>query len=88
MAAGVPVVATRVGGVAEMVIDANNGYLYEVGDVDALTRVLQSLLQCPDLREKLGSLGKQRARTVYHPSEVANRTLEVYRALQETAHAH
>jgi glycosyltransferase involved in cell wall biosynthesis len=59
MAAGRPVVATRVDGIPEAVVDGRNGYLTEPGDVDgAATRVLE-LLQDPALSARFAAAGQQ-----------------------------
>ena len=51
--AGVPVVASRIGGIPELVDDGRNGLLFEAGDVDDLARVLLRLLREPQLLETL-----------------------------------
>ena len=48
MACGTPVVASRVGGVSEIVVGARTGWLFEAGDDDALTRCLASVLANPN----------------------------------------
>jgi GT2 family glycosyltransferase/glycosyltransferase involved in cell wall biosynthesis len=47
--AGIPVVASRIGGIPEMVADGKNGLLFRAGDVGDLSRALARLLQEPDL---------------------------------------
>jgi glycosyltransferase involved in cell wall biosynthesis len=53
-----PVVATRVGGIPEVVQDGVNGYLVAPGDVDDLTRRVQQLLDSPELRRTMGAAGR------------------------------
>jgi glycosyltransferase involved in cell wall biosynthesis len=60
MLAGLPVVATRVGGVPEAVADGKTGLLVPAGDVEALTDAL-SRLRDPGLRSSLGAAGRARA---------------------------
>jgi glycosyltransferase involved in cell wall biosynthesis len=61
MAAGVPPVVTRVGEAASLVIDGENGYLWDVGDIaDAAWRVGQ-LLDDEDLRRRLGDAAARAA---------------------------
>ncbi len=81
MAAGVPVVATRVGGVPEMVGDGVTGFLYEPGDTGALVERLGKLLADPALVARMGDAGRQRARERYSPPAVAAATIGVYREL-------
>jgi GT2 family glycosyltransferase/glycosyltransferase involved in cell wall biosynthesis len=53
--AGVPVVASRIGGIPELVEDGRNGLLFDAGDSDDLARALTRLLREPGLRETLGA---------------------------------
>ena len=59
MAAGLPVVATAVGGTPEVVIDGINGLLVPPGDPEALASALTRLLLDPDLRRHIGQAGRQ-----------------------------
>ena len=61
MAAGLPVVATRVGGVAEAVAEGETGYLVPSGDPPALAAALRKVLAAPDRGAALGARGRQRA---------------------------
>jgi glycosyltransferase involved in cell wall biosynthesis len=81
MACGVPVVATRVGGIPEMVEDGRTGFLFDVGDVAGLTRHLQTLLEHPDLVRRMGEQGKAIACVRYAPECVGEATVGVYRWL-------
>ena len=54
MAAGRPVIATRVGGVPALIQDCRNGMLVPPGDVTALTRALSQILSRPDWAKELG----------------------------------
>jgi glycosyltransferase involved in cell wall biosynthesis len=58
LAAGRPVVSTRVGGVPDVVTDGENGLLVESGDVDALTDTLARLAEDPELRTRFGEAGR------------------------------
>jgi glycosyltransferase involved in cell wall biosynthesis len=53
LAVGTPVIATAVGGVAEVVHDGENGLVVPPGDVDALTAAIRRFLGDGDLRERL-----------------------------------
>ena len=81
MAAGVPVVATRVGGVADMVKHGETGLLYEAGDVCGLTDCLRQLLADPPLRKRLGRQARKVAQATYSPARVATATVAAYRQL-------
>jgi glycosyltransferase involved in cell wall biosynthesis len=81
MAAGKPVVATPVGGVAEMVSDGETGRLVQVGDIDGLANALLCLLQNPSLRATLGRAAYQFAAENYRADAVAQRTYDVYQKI-------
>jgi len=54
MAAGKPIVASRVGGLAEMVISEHNGYLVAPGDEDGLAGCMAAILANPSMRRDMG----------------------------------
>jgi len=59
MAAGVPVVATNVGGTSELVVDGENGFLVPPTVTDALVSRIRQLLDDPALRTRLGRAGRE-----------------------------
>lgn len=61
MAAGVPPVVTRVGEAASLVVDGQNGYLWDVGDTPCATRRIGQLLDDEDLRCRLGAAAARAA---------------------------
>jgi glycosyltransferase involved in cell wall biosynthesis len=63
MAAGVPVVSTRVGEAAELIADGENGLLADVDDVDALTHAVRRVHGEPSLHERLRRSGRATAET-------------------------
>lgn len=58
LAAGAPVIATRVGGVPEIVDDGVNGLLVPPDDPDALARAIRSFFDDPELRDRLRAAAK------------------------------
>jgi N-acetyl-alpha-D-glucosaminyl L-malate synthase BshA len=61
MAVGLPVVATRAGGISEVVVDGVTGRLAEVGDVEGLADGIGRLIDKPLLARRLGEAGRKRA---------------------------
>lgn len=58
MAYGKPIVATRVGGIPELVHDGVSGFLVERNDIPAAAEKLLTLIQDPQLRLKMGAVGR------------------------------
>jgi glycosyltransferase involved in cell wall biosynthesis len=83
MAAGRPVLATRVGGNAELVEDGTSGVLVDCGDAAALATALDRLVGDPDWRGRLGSAARARVIDRYSPAVLARETLAVYRQCME-----
>jgi hypothetical protein len=61
MSAGTPVIASKIGGLPDIVNDDSQGILVEPGDVEALRAALAQVLDDPDLRSRLGSAARSRA---------------------------
>ena len=85
MRAGLPVVASRVGGVAEAVVPGQTGLLVPPGDEGALAGALEALLEDPGLRVRLGRAGRVRYQQSFGHQEMAGRTLELYRRVARKA---
>ena len=84
MLASLPVVATRVSAVPEVVVDGETGRLVDPGDDDAVAAALTSLLDDPERARALGEAGRRRARERFSVARMTKRTLEVYeRALAD-----
>ena len=81
MAAGKPVVATRVGGVADLIADGRTGFVVESGDQDALVQRLESLLSNEGLRRRIGRLAREAASGRFRIAIVASKYVEVYRGM-------
>jgi len=62
LAAGVPVVATDVGGNREAIVDGETGFLVPPDDVEQLARSIEKLLGDGDLRRRMGEAARKRAR--------------------------
>jgi glycosyltransferase involved in cell wall biosynthesis len=78
MAAGRPVVATRVGGVPELIADGINGLLVEPGDVEGLARAITRLLNDPDLAQRLASAGQQMVKQKYGCKHIVSQLEQLY----------
>jgi len=83
MACSLPVVASRVGGIPEVVEDGISGILVPPDDAGALAAACCGLLLDPDARKRMGSEGEQRARARYDIHTLIENTAAVYRELME-----
>jgi glycosyltransferase involved in cell wall biosynthesis len=79
MLAALPVVATRVSAVPEIVVDGETGALLDVGDVEGLALELGALLSDPERATRLGAAGRERARSDFSVERMVARTVDVYR---------
>src|SRR5262249_9484028 len=80
MAAGLPVVSTRAGGVEEVVEDGRSAALAAVGDDAAVAGHILRLADDPALRQHMGECGRERARTFFSERQMHARYVELYRA--------
>jgi glycosyltransferase involved in cell wall biosynthesis len=75
---GKPVVATTVGGLPEMVIDGETGYLVPPRDVDALAEAVIKVLQDDNRRRKMGEAARDLMAREWSEDACARKTLAVY----------
>ena len=83
LAAARPVVATRVGGVPDVVTDGVDGFLVDPGDFDALAERLRAPLRDPELRRAMGEAGRARVLPRYAVSRLIDDIDRLYRSLLE-----
>ncbi|MCI0394699.1 MAG: glycosyltransferase family 4 protein [Chloroflexi bacterium] len=78
MAAGLPVVATRAGGIPEAVLDGETGLLTERADISGLARALQTLIENPVLSRAMGASGQARAGQQFTAERMVREVAAVY----------
>lgn len=83
MAAGLPVVASHVGGIPDLVEDGVHGFLVRAGDIAGLAQTLLRLLQDPALRRRMGEAARQRVAECYVTERVVPQVESIYRRLLE-----
>lgn len=81
LAAGRPAVATRVGGVPDVVRDGVDGYLVEVGDASTLAERLAELARDPARRAAMGEAGRKRVLERYAVGRLVDDVDDLYRRL-------
>ncbi len=79
--AKVPVVATRVGGIPEVVVDGKTGFLAEVGDADALGAKVETILNDTELAGALTRNASKLLKESFSIEQLVEKTLAVYRSV-------
>jgi glycosyltransferase involved in cell wall biosynthesis len=73
-----PVVGTRTGGIAEIILDGETGLLVPPGDSAALARACGHLLSHPEEGSRMGRRGRERVLSAFHPAQFIARHEELY----------
>ena len=81
-------VASRVGGIPEVVVDGETGRLVEPGDVAALGQALRETLADPARARRMGEAGRRRVEAQFSWDRIAERTMTVYRDAIASRAAH
>jgi glycosyltransferase involved in cell wall biosynthesis len=81
MAPGKAIIATRVGGVEEMIQDGTTGLSIAPGDLNALIHGIEILLKDDALRQRMGKAAREEALKKFSGEVVARKTLEAYRTI-------
>jgi glycosyltransferase involved in cell wall biosynthesis len=85
MRAGLPVIASSVGGIPEAICDGETGYVVPPGNPQALRETLEPVLTSSALRGRLGAAGRTRYEEHFTLSRFVANTLTVYRQIVEAA---
>lgn len=84
MCASMPVVATRVGGIPNMVSDGETGFLVESQNVDALDEGLVALFSDPARALEMGRKGREEAKKRFAPKIAARKVIRIYQRILES----
>ena len=79
MACGTAVVASRVGGIPDVVVDGETGVLVPPGEPEALAAAVSALCGDPERAARFGAAGRRRVEAEFSWERIAERTLAVYR---------
>jgi glycosyltransferase involved in cell wall biosynthesis len=78
MATGLPVVSTAVGGAREVIVNRENGLLVEPREPEQLAEGIRQLMECPDLRHRIGENGRQTVMEQFSWDAVVDRYLSCF----------
>ena len=84
MAYGVPVIASAIGGITDIVVDGESGLLVPPGDATALAAALERVAQDRTLAQRLGEAGQRRVREQFSWASITARWEECYAAAAGT----
>ena len=84
MASGIPVVATNVGGVSDIVEVGCTGFLHSVGDLDGLANSIATLMFDESMRKAMGKSACKRVKEKFELKECVRQTSELLRSLTHT----
>ncbi len=85
MACGLPSISTNVGGIADFLLDGENGLAVSVGDVRSLVDAMQRLQTDPALRKTLGTAAHEMVVAQFSPAMVCRRYLELFASVASAA---
>jgi N-acetyl-alpha-D-glucosaminyl L-malate synthase BshA len=84
MACGVPVVGSRIGGLPEVIVHEETGYLCDPTDVPCMTAIVMGLLRDEGLRKSIGRAARARAEREFNRDLIVGRYVDAYRRLVES----
>jgi len=87
MACETPVVASAVGGIPEVVVDGETGFLVRPGDPEALAKAINTLLANPELARSFGKAGRRRVEAQFSWDSIARQTRDLYAELVASGQA-
>jgi glycosyltransferase involved in cell wall biosynthesis len=82
-ASGLPVVATRSGGIPDQVVDGVTGLLVDEHDVEGLARAMEELAEDPELRQRMGVAGRA---NIHEVGNVQTQLAKLGDVLEQAAH--
>lgn len=80
MAAGTPVVGSRIGGIPEMVTDGETGFVVEPGKPEELAKAIGRILESRELKESMGRAARARAEADFNSARQMEKLMEIYDA--------
>lgn len=81
MGYGYPIIATHIAGIPDMVKQGENGFLFEPGDIDAMTQALKNLCENAALRDKMGKESQELVKEKFENIKIVNQLVSIYESL-------
>ena len=83
LAAGVPTIATNIGGFPDIVIDNETGYLCNVKDADSIVECINKMLKDYDNSLKMAKKGQELVKSLLDINVTTNKMIEIYKKIKE-----
>jgi glycosyltransferase involved in cell wall biosynthesis len=84
MSVGLPVVATNVAGIPDIVVHGQTGFIAEPKDIQQLAHYLVQLARAPELRQQMGQTGYQRVLTEFNADLMVQRYGQLFEQLMRS----
>lgn len=81
MAAGLPVIASRVGGLPDLIVEGQTGMMFDPTNPASIRSTTERMMADPTLRSHIRQVAREQARKHFHPQVVAAAHLDIYRQL-------
>lgn len=88
MAAGKPVVATRVGAAPEIVVDGETGFLVPLHDSETMADRIARILSNPEMAKRMGDTGRKRVEEIFEPRRYVSDIEAVFSSLAQEVTTH
>ena len=79
MAVGLPVIASRVGGIPDLITDGETGLMFDPFAPENMREVTGQMMADPIFRARIGQAAKTEALERFHPKVIAQAHLDIYR---------
>lgn len=77
MAMGLPVLATNVGGIADIIVEGETGYFIQMDDVQNMSERLRDLVKDPELRLRMGQSGRSRVEEHFNLQHISDKIVDL-----------
>jgi len=81
MACKVPTIGTNIGGIPEVIVHGETGYVVELGDYEKASQYIIQMLEDDALRKELSHNAFERAAKTFHSDEILNQYINLYKSL-------
>ena len=78
MSCGKPVIGSKVGGIDEVLIDRETGYLFDPNNYKELSLLLRKVVESPEIIQKFGKNSRKRIEEVYALDKISEKHIKIY----------